>query len=281
MIKILKNFIWAIALYLVYALSGFISEGNHRQMIVAVLIATFFFTLLYFKSKPKQNGITGFSILIIPFISLLIIVSFFSGFKQSLTYILFVPVVAYLSWIYIKTEKRLLIGITIICVIICAPLFFLPNLYSYYLNSNAKQNMTLPELGWLDSNKEPIQLPKDKVVVLDFWNTGCVPCFKKFPEFEDLYLDYKNNPEVEFYSVNVPLKRDVFSSTKKLMDSLNYQFKTIYTTSAANAKKLPISGYPTFMIIKNNQIRFSGYQNNGFNIFVYNSKSEIDVLLNE
>ncbi|MDB9721335.1 thioredoxin domain-containing protein [Winogradskyella sp.] len=281
MIKILKNIIWAVALYIVYIISGYIF-GNHSQMLVLVTIATFFITLLYYKSQPNKKLLIGFATLIVPILAIFISISLFSGFKRSLVYIIFLPIVFYLSWLFVKGKKRLLVVIGLIVTIAFAHIFFIPNIYSYYLNFDSTQNKPFPELVFSDHTQSQLNLPKDKIVVLDFWTTSCGVCFTKFPEFEKLFLEYKKNPKIEFYSVNAPLKRDDFLSTLKIVDSLDYKYKTIYASSVEDMQAiLNIQAYPEFMIIKNNQIRFSGYLNTKFNIVAYNTKNIIEKLLDE
>lgn len=279
--KLIRNTLWAFSLFLIYTISGFLF-GTHEKMIVVTLVTTFLLTFLYFKNNPSKKAIEGFLLLVAPTLMIFITTSLFAGFKRSLVYLIFIPLVYYLSWFFVERRRSKLILIFVLGIIVFAPTIFIPNIYSYYLNKNAEQNRPLPEMTFIDANKNIITLSKNKVLVLDFWNTSCGVCFKKFPEYEDLYLEYKNNQNVEFYSVNMPMKRDEFPSVLKLVDSLDYKYKTIFAESTKDIdEKLNITGYPTFMIIKNNRIRFSGYQNNGSNIFIYNSKSIIDNLLKE
>jgi thiol-disulfide isomerase/thioredoxin len=43
---------------------------------------------------------------------------------------------------------------------------------------------------------------KGKVILLDFWNSGCIPCRKSFPTLEKVYHEYKERPEVAIFIVN-------------------------------------------------------------------------------
>lgn len=72
--------------------------------------------------------------------------------------------------------------------------------------------------GKLISNKEF----KSKLVVLDFWNTGCGVCFEKFPKLETASNRFRKNGSVGFYAVNIPLKRDSAGYAKRVWEDLPY-----------------------------------------------------------
>ena len=52
----------------------------------------------------------------------------------------------------------------------------------------AEQGSNLPQPATLDG--KPLTLPKDKVVVVNFWATWCVPCIKEIPSFNKLNRDF-------------------------------------------------------------------------------------------
>jgi len=41
--------------------------------------------------------------------------------------------------------------------------------------------------------KVQLDTVKNKLIVLDFWTTTCGVCFKSFPDYEKIYLKYKDN----------------------------------------------------------------------------------------
>jgi cytochrome c biogenesis protein CcmG, thiol:disulfide interchange protein DsbE len=43
---------------------------------------------------------------------------------------------------------------------------------------------------------------KGKIIVLDFWSSGCIPCRKAMQQMEKFYNQYKNDPRVVIYLVN-------------------------------------------------------------------------------
>jgi len=41
-----------------------------------------------------------------------------------------------------------------------------------------------------------------KIIIIDFWNTTCIPCRKSMPKLEKLYGKYKTDSDVEIFIVN-------------------------------------------------------------------------------
>ncbi len=101
-----------------------------------------------------------------------------------------------------------------------------------------------------------------KVLVLDFWSTGCSICFKKFPEFDKLKQKYTSQSEIEFYAVNLIYPKEQMSSLKKVIDSFSYSFKTLYTdqNSVKQIRELlKIDAVPTIVVIdKKGMVVYSG-----------------------
>ena len=100
---------------------------------------------------------------------------------------------------------------------------------------------------------------KDKVVVMDFWNTRCGPCYKKFPELEQLYQQYANRSDVAIMAFNVPLRGDTLGMAEYKISSKGYSFKTAVALDKDDNRSFGVSGYPTLLIIdKTGKIRYRG-----------------------
>ena len=91
----------------------------------------------------------------------------------------------------------------------------------------------------------------------------------------------KSNPNVNLYSVNVPLKRDNLPETKKLVKQLGYQFPTLYAQAIEDVENLGIYSYPNILIVKDGQVRFSGNFVINKSISFGSLEEEINFLLNE
>lgn len=126
-----------------------------------------------------------------------------------------------------------------------------------------------------------LDLIEDKIIVLDYWNSTCGACFKGFPKYEKIALLYKSNPKVEFYSLNIPIKRDTLGHTKKMIEKYNYKFSNLYAKSDSLSKVMGIKKYPHLVILKDGKIRFNGALLMDRKVKFFHLKNEIDRLLHE
>jgi thiol-disulfide isomerase/thioredoxin len=61
-----------------------------------------------------------------------------------------------------------------------------------------------PEFNFITIHGDTVQskILKGKVILLDFWNSGCIPCRKSFPDLEEVYKKYKDHPDVVIFIIN-------------------------------------------------------------------------------
>lgn len=175
------------------------------------------------------------------------------------------PITIYLAFKTLKNKSYIKNGIIILIFSIISSYYILPNYFQFYTRYKYKKDTTkiiydFPNISYIDNNKEIVTLDKEKIIVLDFWTTSCGVCFEEFPLYSDLASKYENDNRIEFYAVNVPLKRDIFEKSVEMIQKHNYSFKSIYVSSEQEAKeKLNLYAYPEIMIIKNNTILYQGH----------------------
>lgn len=257
-------------------------DGNHTIALPIMLVLTFIISYFVFKKeKANQYLKIGLMLSLPTTIIFTITCILVNDFSRALPYILFIPLSTYLAFLYFKFRK---IYILILSVLIFAfiSLVIFPNWFIYCNNYDAVKNIPFKEIGLIDHNKNKVVIDKDKVVVLDFWSTSCNICFKQFPDLESVYNKYKNNKNIEFYAVNVPLKRDKFDNTIKILDSIGYKFPKYYAKSFEEVEgKLKFNTFPHLMIIKNGKIRYEGFLETRETSRLFNIEDQIDKLLKE
>lgn len=97
---------------------------------------------------------------------------------------------------------------------------------------------------------------KNKIVVLDFWATWCVPCMHEMPYMQLAYDQYKNNPNVVFMVINSGSKNEL-SDAQNWWGNKKYNFPVYYNKDRDIGEKLSFNVIPaTYVIDKNNRIRF-------------------------
>ena len=132
------------------------------------------------------------------------------------------------------------------------------SLYLHYLNFgtlSGRVSETCPpfELFQEDSTKISNDYFNDKILVLDFWNTGCGVCFRKFPELEEKFVKYQGQ-QIDIYSVNVPLARDTLGQATRMVADRHYSFPVLFIHDLDILKKLKIKGFPTTLVITNGKM---------------------------
>jgi len=108
------------------------------------------------------------------------------------------------------------------------------------------------EIAFADSTNSIISINhlKGKIVLLDFWNSKCGFCYKKFPVVQNAYDKYKHNPKVNFYSVNFFLNDiDKEGDAFQIIKERGHSFPVLICKDIATLKALNITCYPTVLVV--------------------------------
>lgn len=99
----------------------------------------------------------------------------------------------------------------------------------------------------------------NKIILLDFWNTRCGVCFKKFPQLQAFNEKHRNDSSVIVLAVNKPIEEDKPNQAFNDIREKSYTFPVVITKDEDMAEKFGVKGYPTtFVINRNGQIVFKG-----------------------
>ena len=121
---------------------------------------------------------------------------------------------------------------------------------------------------------------KGKVILIDFWSSGCGSCVKAMPDLERLYVRYQNNPQVEIICANVgwsPMDKE-----KTAIEKYGFHLPFSYDTGNESETRLGFEGAGhLIMIDKQFNIRFQhlGYSN--VENYVGSISKHIEALLSE
>lgn len=265
-----------------YIIFGIITYGNHSYMLFFTLTTVYFSSIYIFKKNNPNDFLKLSLLLVLPLPIIFIMIFILDGeYSRGILYVIFIPISSLLAYCYYKFKKSIIIILSITTFVLVGLIGF-PNLYVYLQNRNSVTNIPFPNVSITNNEKININLNDNKIIILDFWSTNCGICFSKFPDLEKTYLKYKKNQKVKIYAVNVPLKRDKFEKTIKILDSIGYKFPKLYAKSAKEMEdSLKIHTFPHLIILKNGRIRYDGILETEKNVFLYNIENEIDKLLNE
>ncbi|QKJ29090.1 TlpA family protein disulfide reductase [Mucilaginibacter mali] len=106
------------------------------------------------------------------------------------------------------------------------------------------------DLRLTDINNTAVTAKKGKLTIMDLWFVRCGACFEAFPEFQKYYNQHKNNPNLQFYTVNQPSSGENVSESFKMLKQRGYTFP-MATAGYDNTmvRSLGIRAFPTTIVI--------------------------------
>lgn len=112
----------------------------------------------------------------------------------------------------------------------------------------------------------PLSSLKNKVVVLDFWATWCMPCRASFPAMQALLNKYKEDSSVVFLFIDVWERKSpekMQESAVKFIKDNNYSFNVLLDVHDKVVNEYRVEGIPSkFVIDKKGNIVFMGDSSN-------------------
>lgn len=97
------------------------------------------------------------------------------------------------------------------------------------------------------NNNKTIKLTdlKGKIVLLDFWYRGCLPCLKATPDLMKIQQEFKNDLVI----IGINDRDDKEDVTDYYAYKKNTFYVSTYKTSNHISNNLKITAFPTFIII--------------------------------
>jgi thiol-disulfide isomerase/thioredoxin len=280
--KILKLVLLPFLLFLSYLIFGGVFSGNHSWMLSFTLCAAFLISYLVTRKETnKKIKLLKLFLIFAPMCLLDLTMYFMEGFVKELviSYTVTIPMFSFLGYWYGVKEHVLTPIVSVVSAFIIG-LFIFPNFLTISYNVDSRKELPLPDISFYNEKSEEVIFDKNKIIVLEFWYSGCGYCFEKMPELEKQYFAFKNNPNVEIYTVGAPYINESIDKLVGIMDSLNYKFPKLYVKSTKEVElKLKQNTYPFLLIIKNDTIRYLGGFNTDDEIKFYRLEDEVERLL--
>lgn len=100
----------------------------------------------------------------------------------------------------------------------------------------------------------------EKPIVLTFWATWCVPCLNELSFINEVYDEWQEKYQFDFYAISIDDDRTV-RKVAPLVNGKNWPFKVLIDTNQDFKRMLNINAIPYLVIVKNGTII---YTKNGF-----------------
>lgn len=129
-----------------------------------------------------------------------------------------------------------------------------------------KKAPSLAAIVDMDGKPLPAGMLDNKIIVIDFWATWCVPCMEEMPYLQRVYDKYKNNPDVVFMVINSGA-RNTLENAQQWSGRKKYTFPVYYNTDKEVGEKFGFNIIPaTYVIDARNNLQFKSIGFEGPNI---------------
>ena len=267
---IIKAFLIILLVSVLMGLSiPFISNKIYYNTVFS-FIGYFYLTLFFFKVFNKK--LSAMSVVVIIFATMLLLQSFtiytwfvWDGYGIPAVVACCLAVISAYFYFKNKPPKNILPFALSSCFVV----FMFFQGWDYWLHrinygtfTGALQAYNLPaKFEAFDEQKNPVTDDnfQNKIVLLDFWYSGCGVCFEKFPQLQTVYEKYRNDSSVMIFAVNTPIEEDKPNQAFEMIREEGNSFPVVVTKDADLAEKFGVKFYPmTFVINRNGQIVYRG-----------------------
>lgn len=221
--------------------------------------------LLGKRHKNHLSVLLGFVCGIVTIYLIGLLMDGFNDTKISIPNLIFHILGVLSGYLFLRIQPSLLKTAPFI-ITVCLAWFYISKLSPYWHNyashsSFSGEESTQIPLGWYVYSKGNDTFRNrdyaNKTVILDFWNTSCGVCFRKFPMLQKQYDELSENPDVIIQAVNIALERDSPKVAFEILSAKGYTFPNLKASKNMDSI-FGIVVYPTVLILQNNKIVFRG-----------------------
>ena len=247
-------------IYLALALVGGYISMNYKLVIGC---GSYFIGTYFLLNSPRYpNKLFAFLLIFLfPFIAFIYFNLFhFEDTTVSFPSSLFICLGAACGYLFYKRRSYFIPVFLFLSVVIWFSFLQKPFFYKKWFNTYTGSVLfNYPAVKLYDTTAVVYNLDNpQKLYILDFWNSHCGVCFRKFPDVDSLNK-LIDKSKFEIIAINIPFRsKEKKEDNYKILDDYNYGFKKLYTESMAIADSFGIESFPTTIVVKNQQIIFRG-----------------------
>lgn len=139
-------------------------------------------------------------------------------------------------------------------------LFFLSVIACNYAFS--QKNLPNVQLTSLEGKSIRIidEISDEKITILSFWATWCIPCINELDAISDVYPDWQEETNVEVIAISIDDSRTQ-KRVRPLVNGKGWEYKIWLDKNQQLKRALNITLVPYTVILKGNKIlhKYSGY----------------------
>ena len=123
---------------------------------------------------------------------------------------------------------------------------------------------TIPNISIINyegvSVKIQDELTDEKITILSFWATWCVPCINELDAISDVYDEWQEDLNIELVAISTDDSRTQ-KRIKPMVNGKGWEYKILLDKNQELKRALNISAIPHTLVLKGNEIIFrrSGY----------------------
>ena len=240
----------------------------------AVVTFILFFFFQYFISKKYQEilnkefllffSLIGASLLQVP-----LRLWMWYSYLVSLPDFLFHLFGIVLGYLFYKSNKIIRVNILAFSFLCCLFLYFKGyDMWLHKLNfetfTGKIENTQNYDFDFQTNSGDTLSLSdfKGKYLLLDCWYTYCGVCYKKMPNVQQLYDNFRQNPEVSIYAMHSFIKNDPedYITGSEILEKRGFRFPCLsIDIDNPVLKELGVNAYPTVLIFdKESNLIFRG-----------------------
>lgn len=134
----------------------------------------------------------------------------------------------------------------------------------FFLYTDSYSQNSIPTTSLTDLNGKIVnvqnEISNDKITVLSFWATWCVPCINELDAISDVYEEWQEGINMELIAISVDDARTQ-KRIKPMINGKEWPYKILLDKNQKLKRALNISAIPHTVILKGGKIIFtrSGY----------------------
>ncbi len=132
--------------------------------------------------------------------------------------------------------------------------------FLFFINSYGQKSIPTSSLTDLNGKIVTVEdeISNDKITILSFWATWCVPCINELDAISDVYEEWREDLGIELIAISTDDSRTQ-KRIKPMVNGKGWEYKILLDKNQELKRALNISAIPHTLVLKGNEIIFRRY----------------------